>query len=94
MPEIPARAAPAIYAAARKYSITIAGHETSIRIEPPFWNVLVDGAAQRAIPVNALIARIDSERLDWAGESGDSLNLASALRLWVLAETQAAITAE
>jgi predicted DNA-binding ribbon-helix-helix protein len=84
----PLRAVPT-YVAARKYSVTIAGHETSIRIEPPYWDMLVAGAAARSIPVNALIARIDSQRLEATLDSGDSPNLASALRLWALAEAQA-----
>lgn len=76
------------YSAARKYSVTIAGHETSLRIEPPFWEALLTGAAARGIPVNALIARIDSERLASDGESVEVPNLASALRQWALAEAQ------
>jgi predicted DNA-binding ribbon-helix-helix protein len=88
-PDQPMASAPTLYVAARKYSVTIAGHETSIRIEPPFWQALVTAAARRAIPVNALIARIDSQRLGAASDSANTPNLASALRLWILAETMA-----
>jgi predicted DNA-binding ribbon-helix-helix protein len=72
------------FVAARKYSVTIAGHETSVRLEPPFWDMLIAGAARRKIPVNALIARIDSARV----AQPDSPNLASAIRLWALAEAR------
>lgn len=84
----PADPAPEHFVRARKYSVTIAGHETSVRLEPPFWAGLVAGAAERAIPVNALIARIDAARI----ASPDSPNLASAIRLWVLADAKTALT--
>ena len=65
-----------------KRSVTIAGHETSISLEPAFWNALEVAASAEALPLNALIARIDVERLD---ASGKGPNLASALRQWLLA---------
>jgi predicted DNA-binding ribbon-helix-helix protein len=82
------------YLAARKYSVTIAGHETSLRLEPAFWAMLVAGAARRSIPVNALIARIDAARIDSGRVAGGSdsaavPNLASAIRQWALVEAQA-----
>ncbi len=79
-------AAVADYRAARKYSVTIAGHETSIRIEPAFWAMVNAGAATRGIPVNAMVARIDSERIATQQKTDSPPNLASAIRLWVLAE--------
>ena len=54
------------YAASIKRSVTIAGHETSISLEPVFWTALEAAAATEALPLNALIARIDVERLDSA----------------------------
>ena len=42
-----------------KRSVTIAGHETSISLEPLFWSALEEAAGQEGLPVNALIARID-----------------------------------
>lgn len=77
------------YRAARKYSVTIAGHETSVRIEPAFWEIVNAAAAQRAIPVNAMVARIDSERIATHQKTDSPPNLASAIRLWVLAEMTA-----
>jgi predicted DNA-binding ribbon-helix-helix protein len=69
------------YAVARKFSVTIAGHETSIRIEPAFWEALCAAAHAKHIPVNALIAAIDAARL----VTEPAPNLASAIRQWVLA---------
>ena len=60
-----------------KRSVTIAGHETSISLEPMFWQALEKAAAAEALPVNALIARIDVERLD---TPGGAPNLTSAIR--------------
>ena len=63
-----------------KRSVTIAGHETSISLEPIFWQALERAAADEALPVNALIARIDVERLD---TPGGAPNLTSAIRQWL-----------
>ena len=64
-----------------KRSVTIAGHETSIALEPMFWNALEEAAAASKLPLNALIARIDAERL----EQSPPANLASAIRQWLFA---------
>jgi predicted DNA-binding ribbon-helix-helix protein len=58
-----------------KYSVRIAGHATSVSLEPEFWEALCEIAARRGLPVNTLLAAID------AGRSG---NLSSAIRLFVL----------
>jgi predicted DNA-binding ribbon-helix-helix protein len=63
-----------------KRSVTIAGHETSISLEPIFWKALEEAAADQSLPLNALIARIDVERL----ETQPLPNLASAIRQWLL----------
>jgi predicted DNA-binding ribbon-helix-helix protein len=62
-----------------KRSVTIAGHQTSISLEPVFWTALREAAAAESLPINALIARIDAARL----EAPDRPNLASALRAWL-----------
>jgi predicted DNA-binding ribbon-helix-helix protein len=62
-----------------KRSVTIAGHQTAISLEPVFWQALRDHAAQEGLPVNALIARIDVERLS----ASSPPNLASAIRCWL-----------
>ena len=63
-----------------KRSVTIAGHETSISLEPMFWRALESAAGDEALPTNALIARIDVERLD---TPGGAPNLTSAIRPWL-----------
>ena len=63
-----------------KRSVTIAGHETSISLEPAFWDALNEAATAQNLPLNALIARIDAERIAVPKPP----NLASALRVWVL----------
>jgi len=65
-----------------KRSVTIAGHETSVALEPVFWSALEKAARERGLPLNALIARIDAGRL----EQLPSANLASAIRQWLFAE--------
>ncbi len=62
-----------------KRSVTIAGHETSISLEPVFWDGLRRAATQSGLPINALVARIDAERIIEA----DPGNLASAIRVWL-----------
>ena len=67
-----------------KRSVEIAGHKTSISLEPLFWDMLRNAAAREGLPVNALVARIDSERI--AAESPPGL--AGAIRLWLVAGAQ------
>ena len=62
-----------------KRSVTIAGHPTSISLEPIFWEALEAEAIHRSLPVNALVARIDVERM----EADDPPNLTSAIRQWL-----------
>ncbi|MEQ1548540.1 MAG: ribbon-helix-helix domain-containing protein [Chakrabartia sp.] len=62
-----------------KRSITIAGHETSISLEPVFWDALKAAALAEALPLNALVAQIDMARIAEA----DHANLASAIRVWL-----------
>jgi predicted DNA-binding ribbon-helix-helix protein len=63
-----------------KRSVTIAGHETSISLEPMFWAALERAAQAEHLPINALIARIDVERLD---APNGAPNLTSAIRQWL-----------
>ena len=63
-----------------KRSVTIAGHETSISLEPMFWRELERAAEQAGRPLNALIAEVDALRLD----TRPAPNLTSALRQWLL----------
>jgi predicted DNA-binding ribbon-helix-helix protein len=68
-----------IYHPPVKRSMTIAGHQTSISLEPLFWDALKVAADDRGLPVNALVAQIDVERL----EADRPCGLASAVRLWL-----------
>ena len=47
-----------------KRSIEIAGHKTSISLEPLFWDLLKQAAQAEALPISALVARI--RWWDWA----------------------------
>jgi predicted DNA-binding ribbon-helix-helix protein len=62
-----------------KRSIMIAGHATSISLEPVFWEALREAAEAERLPLNALVARIDAARI----EAPDPPNLASAIRVWL-----------
>jgi predicted DNA-binding ribbon-helix-helix protein len=64
-----------------KRSVLIAGHATSISLEPLFWHALEVSARDLEIPVNALIAQVDAARL----EAERPPNLTSALRQWLFA---------
>ena len=64
----------------RKHSVEIAGHKTSISLEPLFWELRRAAAAREGVPVNALVARIDAERIASPTPPG----LASAIRLWLV----------
>jgi len=65
-----------------KRSVTIAGHPTSISLEPIFWDALEAAAIERGLPLNALVAAIDHARIG----AGDPPNLASAIRTWLMAQ--------
>lgn len=82
MPGDPADHAGSPFAAPAKRSVTIAGHQTAISLEPIFWQALRDAAQARDLPVNALVARIDALRLG----AHDPPNLASAIRCWLLSD--------
>ncbi len=62
-----------------KRSMMIAGHATSISLEPLFWDALREAAEAEALPLNALVARIDAARI----QAKDPPNLASAIRVWL-----------
>ncbi len=67
------------YAPPAKRSVLIAGHATSISLEPMFWTALESAARKRGCAVNALVAQIDAERL----EAKRTPNLTSAIRQWL-----------
>jgi len=68
----------------QKRSVQLAGHRTSVALEAAFWAVLEREAKRRALSLAALVAEVDTARLDAAQP------LASALRVHALRACQAA----
>jgi len=62
-----------------KRSVIVSGHQTSVSLETPFWDVLTEIATDRNISLNRLITEIDRQR---------DGNLSSALRMYVLKSLQ------
>lgn len=60
-----------------KHSVTLRGHRTSVSLEDEFWAEFRAIAAEKDLPINALVAQIDIAR-------GVDMGLASAIRLYVL----------
>ncbi len=59
-----------------KRSLTIAGHRTSLSLEPEFWDALKQAADHDGKSLAALVGEIDTAR--------QGHNLSSAVRVWVL----------
>ena len=59
-----------------KRSLSIAGHRTSLSLEPEFWDALLQAAAARGMHLSALVSEIDQTR--------GTRNLSSAVRVWLL----------
>ena len=74
-------AEPIDYGPPIKRSVLIAGHPTSISLEPIFWRGLEIAADERGMPLNAIVAQIDEARL----EVQPPPNLTSAIRQWLFA---------
>ena len=64
----------------RKRSFRLAGHRTSVALEPDFWLALEEAAVRRGRSLAGLVAELDAARPD------PVLPLASALRLFALRE--------
>ena len=64
----------------KKRSFSLAGHRTSVALEPEFWAVIDDAAKAQGKALAALVAQIDASR--------EKRPLASALRLYALALKQ------
>ena len=73
------------YHSPQKRSVMIAGHATSISLEPVFWEALREAAAAETLPLNALVARIDAERVT----ARSPANLGSAIRVWLFERERA-----
>ena len=68
-----------------KRSVEIVGHKTSISLEPLFWDLLKQAAEREGVPLNALVARIDAQRIAAPKPPG----LAGAIRLWLVSRSMA-----
>jgi predicted DNA-binding ribbon-helix-helix protein len=60
-----------------KRSFTLAGHQTSVALEPAFWTALADIAARAGQSLSGLVAAVDAAR-------EPDQPLASALRVQAL----------
>ena len=58
-----------------KRSVVVSGHQTSVSLENPFWDVLTQIATDQNVSLNELITEVDRQR---------DGNLSSALRVYVL----------
>ncbi len=58
-----------------KHSVLIAGHRTSVSLEPEFWREFVSICRDEGIALSKKVEEIDSQRTE---------NLSSAIRLFVL----------
>lgn len=59
-----------------KRSVSIAGHATSVTLEPEFWTALKKIAEREKVSLNGLITKIDADK--------DRDNLSSAIRVYIL----------
>ncbi|MHA3914534.1 ribbon-helix-helix domain-containing protein [Halovulum sp. GXIMD14793] len=64
-----------------KHSLTLRGHRTSVSLEDAFWRAFLEIAKRENRAINDLAAEIDAAR-------GTECGLASAIRLFVLADLQ------
>lgn len=60
-----------------KRSFSLAGHRTSVALEPEFWDTLDQIAVSRGLALSSLVAELDAERLP-------DQPLASSLRIFAL----------
>ena len=63
-----------------KRSVLIAGHRTSISLEPEFWAALKKIAGDSGRSINDVVTEIDRDR---------ATNLSSAIRVYILKALQA-----
>jgi len=63
-----------------KRSLSINGHQTSVTLEPVFWDRLQHEAAGQGRSLASLVAEVDTARI----AAPEPPNLSSALRVWVV----------
>jgi predicted DNA-binding ribbon-helix-helix protein len=64
----------------KKRSVSLYGHQTSLALEPEFWQVIDNYIVQ----TNQSLAQFLREQDDLRLENGQGRNLASHLRVWAL----------
>jgi predicted DNA-binding ribbon-helix-helix protein len=64
-----------------KRSLTIAGHRTSLSLEPEFWQALQEAARIEKKTVATIVAELDQAR--------GTRNLSSAIRVWLFGRAKA-----
>ena len=62
-----------------KRSFSLAGHRTSVALEPEFWSALTAAALRQGKTLTALVAEIDAAR-------PPGRPLASSLRVWLIVQ--------
>lgn len=71
----------------KKRSLRIAGHNTSVSLEEPFWRLLTQVAEAERLSVAAYVERIDAAR--------SGVNLSSAIRVhlmeWMMARANVSL---
>jgi predicted DNA-binding ribbon-helix-helix protein len=72
----------------KKRSLRIAGHNTSVSLEEPFWRLLTQVAEAEGLSIAAYVERIDAERA--------AVNLSSAIRVhlmeWMMARANISVS--
>jgi predicted DNA-binding ribbon-helix-helix protein len=58
------------------HNVVVAGHRTSVRLEPAMWEALQDVAQRLGITIHDLVTRIDGERT--------ASSLTAAIRVYVV----------
>jgi predicted DNA-binding ribbon-helix-helix protein len=61
----------------KKTSVSLSGHQTSISLEPEFFDVLKKLANAQGLSIASIIQQIDAERKPGS-------NLSSEIRIWIL----------
>ncbi len=74
-----------------KRSVTIAGHQTSISLEPEFWAALDEIVQAQGRPLAALIREIDEARV---ADPANTYSLSSHIRVYILKQFRATLSAE
>ncbi len=63
-----------------KRSLTIAGHRTSLSLEPEFWQALQKAALAEKRTIASIVGELDQKR--------GPRNLSSAIRVWLFSRAQ------